>query len=69
MGVIIAVAVVSGCHYDEAGCCPPWGFPGNWHWELGAVRLLPDPVAVRGALGLWRPPDDVAAQVDLQLAI
>jgi len=65
---IIAVFNVVGCHKD-IGCCRPWGFPDSWHWEIGDVRLLPEPVlGVRGQLGLWTVSDDILAAVQRQIS-
>ncbi len=63
-GVIIAVAELVDSHLD-APCCRPWGmseFEGKamHHLVLANVRPLAEPVPCRGALGLWRPPADVA---------
>lgn len=37
--------------------------PGRWGWLLANVRRVEPPVACRGALGLWRVPDDHAEAV------
>jgi hypothetical protein len=80
-GVVIAVAQLAGCHPHpdaDSGCyrdsgdsrwpaCSPWAVPGQWHWQLVSVRPLPEPVPCRGALGLWRLPDDVGQAVRKQL--
>lgn len=64
---IIAVFTVVGCH-EDAGCCRPWGFPDSWHWEIGNVQVLPEPVlGVRGQLGLWTVSDNVLAAVQRQV--
>lgn len=47
--------------------CDPWAVRGQFHWELDDVRPLPDPVPCRGALGLWRLPEDVEKAVREQL--
>ena len=36
---------------------------GRYAWELANVQMLREPIACRGAQGLWTPPDDVLAQV------
>lgn len=66
LSAVIATARLAGCHQAADDCCPPWGFPGQWHWELADVRLLPAAVACRGQLGLWRPPAEVLAAVEGQ---
>ena len=65
-GAVIAVANLSGCHHAEGGCCPDFGFPDCWHWELADVRALPVPVPAKGQLGLWTPPPEVLATVEAQ---
>lgn len=74
---VIAVVDIVGCH--QAGpvdrldgtvglCCEPWGVPG-WHWEIGNVRPLLDPVPCeRGWLGLWNLPGQEEAEVRDELA-
>lgn len=44
----------------EGDCCQPWGFDGQSHLTITRARAIAQPVPVRGALGLWRLPDDVA---------
>lgn len=79
LGAVIAVAEVSGCHHSEecmlpasavlpgvrAGCSP-WAVRGQFHWDLADVRPLPEPVPCKGALGLWRLPEDVEKAVRAQ---
>jgi len=36
---------------------------GRWAWLLGGVIALREPVFCRGALGLWRLPEDVESAV------
>lgn len=38
-----------------------------WHWEIGEVTVLAEPVPAKGSLGLWRPKPDVIAAVEAQL--
>ena len=54
--------------YGPSGICSPWAALGDWHWELANVRVLPEPVPARGALGLWTLPADVDTAVRAQLA-
>lgn len=69
-GAIVAVADLTDCHPSDGVCCRPWGETGAdvWHWSLGNVRRLPEPVPAKGALGFWRPGADVLAPVLRQLA-
>jgi hypothetical protein len=68
-GAIVAVATLASCHQD-AKCCRPWGFPGQWHWALENVRAVPHPIlGVRGQLGLWTVDDNVLAAVRRQVDI
>lgn len=62
-------------------CCQPWGEGhyasregGRWvqrtnlvHLELANPRPLAEPIPCRGALGLWTPPVDVRARIELNL--
>lgn len=42
---------------------------GSVGWKLSDIQTLPEPVACKGMQGLWTLPDDVLAQVRLQLAM
>lgn len=70
---IVAVADLAfACHSSlltkTVVCgCGEWAQPGQCHWRLANVRALPEPVAVAGRQGLWRPSHDVLAAVDQQL--
>lgn len=46
----------------------PWAVPDAYHWVLADLRTLREPVACRGAQGLWDVPDDVLAKVLAQEA-
>jgi len=54
-------------------CCRPWGqvptaqHPKVWHWEIGEVTRLDEPVPASGALGFWTPDDDTLAAVQHQI--
>jgi hypothetical protein len=37
--------------------------PGRYGWLLAGVRRLVTPIPYRGALGLWRVPDEVQARI------
>jgi hypothetical protein len=45
----------------------PWFF-GPYGWLLGDIVELPRPVPCKGALGFWKMPADVEAEVERQLA-
>ncbi|MEB3023025.1 MULTISPECIES: ASCH domain-containing protein [Mycolicibacter] len=68
-GAIIGVVELVDCHPD-GNCCRPWGESDYvehggrqrsniFHLVLEHPRLLADPIACRGALGLWTPPREV----------
>ncbi|GAB3127438.1 hypothetical protein GCM10027160_52090 [Streptomyces calidiresistens] len=61
-GAILGTATLAAAH-RAAGCCAPWGHqePGLWHWELGDIHVLEEPLPCRGALCLWTPPPAVQA--------
>jgi len=63
LAAVIATAQLVGCHEAADGCCAPWGFADQWHWELADVRPLQSAVARNGALGLWKPDADLLANV------
>jgi len=76
LGALIAVAALSGCHLspDFGGTCgatrplcSPWAVRDQYHWLLENVRPLAEPVPCRGALGLWRLPEDVEQAVRMQI--
>jgi ASCH domain len=75
-GAVVAVAELAGCHLspDFGGTCgatrplcSPWAVRDQYHWLLEDVRPLAEPVPCRGALRLWRLPDDVEAAVRMQV--
>lgn len=47
---IVAVATVEGFDQEQR---TQWDVPGCWHWRLSGVLVLAEPVACRGAQGLW----------------
>ena len=55
-----------GAFSDAAAKACPWAVPGMEQWRFGRVFALPEPVPCKGAQGLWRVPDDVAARVRAQ---
>ena len=82
LGAVIAIAKVAGCHHSDecmlpasavppgvrAGCSP-WAVRGQFHIELADVHALAEPVPCKGALGLWRLPEDVEKAVRAQLEV
>lgn len=48
-------------------CCEPWGQPDQFHIELRNPRPLTSPIPARGALGLWRPDEQLIAAITEQL--
>jgi len=71
-GAIIGVVDIADAHL-AAGCCAPWGetaYPEHGgrvrrdvvHLVLENPRVLPEPLACRGALGLWTLPEDIAGR-------
>ena len=61
---VVATAQLIGCHEATDGCCAPWGFPDQWHWELADVQPLQRAIPKAGALGLWKPDADLLAAVN-----
>ena len=82
LGAVIAVAELAGCHHSDdcmlrtvtiaspgRPSCSVWAVSGQYHWLLTDVRPLAEPVPCRGALGLWRLPEDVEETVREQLGV
>jgi len=72
LGAVVATALVTSCHHSRQAngnprCqCSPWAAPGQYHWQLGAVRALPEPIPARGYQRLWRLPAAVLAELSGQ---
>lgn len=49
-GAIVGVADLVDC---VKGVRSQWSMPGQWHWVLEDPQVLPEPVQVKGSLGLW----------------
>ncbi|UVT31506.1 helix-turn-helix DNA binding protein [Mycobacterium phage Mask] len=71
-GVILGVVDLVDVHEAMGSFCPqscrPWGeSAGVWHLVLANPRPIPlnQQPRVRGALGLWTLPEDVAAHVEV----
>lgn len=80
LGAVLAVADLVDVH-PAAGCCAPWGEetypPANpearppgivTHLTFDHPVRLPHAIPARGALGLWRPDDDLTLEVAHALA-
>jgi hypothetical protein len=70
-GFILGVVDLVGVHAmwaDDEGKCDrcdsPWAQQSPYHLMLANPRRLRKPISVRGRLGLWTLPDDIAAQVE-----
>lgn len=59
LGAIVGTARLAGYVTDSMD---PWFF-GPFGWQLEDVRALAEPIPCGGALGLWRLPEAVAAQI------
>ncbi|GGP90234.1 hypothetical protein [Streptomyces melanogenes] len=69
-GAVIGVARLTDCHQDsdDGKPCSPWSQRGAWHLVLTDVYELALPIPIRaGALGPWKPSQDLVGQVRLQL--
>jgi hypothetical protein len=68
-GAVSALATLEDIHHsDECGnACSKWAASGQWHWVLQDVRPLAAPVPCKGALGLWRLPEDADKACRAQL--
>ncbi|OBG21559.1 hypothetical protein A5768_25990 [Mycolicibacterium fortuitum] len=74
MGAIIGLVDLVDCH-ENAGCHKPWGESSYvehggherrriTHLVLENPRALDEPIACKGALGLWTPPPDVVSRLE-----
>ncbi len=74
---IVSTAVVSGWYDKRDGSCgwtdpatsvsfikdDPW-FQGPVGWLLTDFKQLPEPIPCKGALGLWRVPEEIERQLN-----
>lgn len=71
LGRIIGTVILASCHHESTEqprlSCSPWGMPDQYHWDLIRARPLPEPVPCKGALSLWRLPENVEKAVREQL--
>jgi hypothetical protein len=74
-GALLGAVTLTG-HHPERTCraatrepCSPWAVVAASivHWTLTAPRPLPQPLPCLGALGLWRVPDNLCAQLPAAL--
>lgn len=72
-GAFVAVTTVdSVCgnrRYGDGGPCEcgPWAMPGQFHFRLGKVWPLREPVPCPGSPRQWRPQPDIIAAVEQAL--
>ncbi|WP_372412036.1 hypothetical protein [Streptomyces luteireticuli] len=68
-GAVIGVARLTDCHQDEGSalCTSPWAQRDAHHLVLADVQELALPVPAKGALGAWKPTQDLVDQILLQL--
>ncbi|MFF3459597.1 hypothetical protein ACFYXH_35915 [Streptomyces sp. NPDC002730] len=68
-GAVIGVARLTDCHRQDTGSelCSPWAQAGAHRLVLADVQELALPVPADGALGPWKPTQDLVDQVLLQL--
>ena len=69
--VLDCSGVVAACKFGGVVTDPASGgdwFEGPIGWRLTDVFVLPEPIACKGAQGLWTLPDDVRAEVRRQYA-
>jgi len=60
---IVATAVFDGVQAVGQQLESRWHLPGFWGWRLRDVRIG-EPVACRGAVGLWNVPAELSALVE-----
>jgi uncharacterized protein DUF4326 len=59
-GAVVAVARLLSTGQCQ-GQCSPWAVAGQYHWHLGQIRPVPEPIPATGRLGLWDLPAAAAA--------
>jgi len=59
----LGVADLVDVHPARGQCCE-WGEAGGYHWRVVRPRRFEYPIPGPGRLGLHRPPEPVAAQLD-----
>lgn len=62
---VVAIARLVSCTRGQHAS--RWAAQGQWHWEWSGVMALAEPVPAKGALGLWRPDEDLVLAVREQL--
>lgn len=71
-GTIIAVVDIKHVCARQVmgqGCgCGWWAADGQYHWALGQIWALANPVPARGRQKFWQPGPDLAEQVQAQIA-
>lgn len=76
---IVGYAELVDNHEEQGGCCEPWGettyvaaggdrVGGVRHLRFEDAEALPVPISASGALGLWKPDDDLVDLVESQIA-
>jgi hypothetical protein len=60
----LGVVDLVGTHRATGDCCPIWGEPGVYHWQLENPRLFPEPIPGPGRLGLYRCPHAIQDAID-----
>lgn len=75
LGCIVAVAQVVGyiettrAHIsDKERAFGDWS-PDRWGWKLSNVVRLDEPIPCRGSQGLWVVPDEIVAQLPLEVTV
>lgn len=64
-GAIIGTVRITDTHWSDGDCCDPWGEHGTGICHLSIDNPRPcDPIPMRGALGLWRVPDDAVRLIE-----
>lgn len=63
-GALLGVVDVTGMHWEQGGCCAPWGRRNSLHVLLANARPLPQPIPCRGQLGIWHVPAAAVAALE-----
>ena len=65
-----AIGVVDLHHIfapDDPKCCSDWAQPGYFHWLVGNARRFPEPIPMRGCLGLFGVPEPLEAVIQMAI--
>jgi hypothetical protein len=63
-GAIVAAARIDGCIQSTDN---RWAVPGQKHWQLSDITVLPEPIPSKGAQRLWAVTPDQQREMERQI--